>query len=154
MGEKLKYLREYYGYSQSKLSKMLGIPQTSISNYEQQDEVSGMLDYIHKICKLFNIPVHEFFMNDISKGEYDEKLPSHITPEWNEALKILNTQVDIKTRIEVTKAFIQIMKITLSKYSDRLKDNPEYQKLMRDTEYQESEEKISSDLSKVAEKKD
>lgn len=155
IGDKLKHLREYYGYSQNELSKVLGVPQRSISNYEAQDDVAGLLEYIFKVCTKFNIPVSQFFLEDEQKNT-SKSLPDYITHEQAELLKILNTKIDVQTRIQVTKIFIEVMKGILLQQKDKFKHLPEFQELFGDIEYKEPEEKTPSDLSKVAdgEKKD
>jgi len=149
IGEKLKSLREHYGYTQTDLSKRLDIPQRNISNWESTTEPIGILDYILKFCNLLNMPVAEFFIEKIEDLKKD--LPDYITPEDAAILKVLNTAVDIKTRIEVKSAFVHIMKAILVQHKDRLGHMPELQRLFSETEYKEIEETI---LNKVAEKKD
>ena len=150
IGEKLRQLRTCYGYSQKDLSRLTNTPQTSISNYEGQDELSGILEYIFKLCELIKIPFHEFFLNDVEQIKKD--LPSYITPSDAAVLRILNTSIDIKARIEIKEAFLHIMKAVLVNYADKLGHMPEYRALFpQNTEYPIQEEKISS---KVADKKD
>lgn len=132
LGEKLKQIRKHYGYSQSELSRVLEIPQTSISNYESQSEVSGMLDYIYKFCEKLNIPVAEFFMEDLNALKKD--LPDYISLEDAAMFKILNTQIDPKVRVEIKSAFVNIMKAILIRYEDQLSHMPEYKKLFEDTD--------------------
>lgn len=134
IGEKLKKLREDYGYSQSELSRLLNVPQTSISNYEAKNEISGVLEYIYKLCKITNMPVAEFFME--KESDKNRKLPSYITPANAAMLKILNTQVDIKTRIKVEEAFVHILEAILVQYGDRLQHLPEYQEIFGGKEKQ------------------
>jgi len=135
IGDKLKYLREHYGYSQSELAKKTGIPQRSISNYETINEPTGILEYIIQFCDLLNLPVAEFFMEDVKDLKRD--LPEYITPSDAAILKVLNTAVDAKTRIEVKSAFVHIMKAVLVKYQDKLGHMPEYKKLFG--EYDQNE---------------
>jgi transcriptional regulator with XRE-family HTH domain len=130
VGEKLKKLREDYGYNQNELSKLLDVPQRSISNYEARNEITGVLDYIFRLCKITNMPVAEFFMEDMSA--VSKELPSYITPQNAAMLKILNTQVDIKTRIKVEEAFVSILEAIVIQYGDRLKHMKEYVELFGD----------------------
>jgi len=142
LGEKLKQMRKHYGYSQSDLSRLLEVPQTSISNYESQSEVTGMLDYIYKFCEILKIPVADIFIEDLSTLK--KNLPDYITIEDAAMFKILNTAIDQKTRMEVKSAFVNIMKAVLIQYADRLEHMPEYKKLFGDTEYTQNEETHSS----------
>ncbi|PKL17903.1 MAG: hypothetical protein CVV49_08985 [Spirochaetae bacterium HGW-Spirochaetae-5] len=128
IGEKLKQLRRYYGYSQSDLSKRLDVPQTSISNYEQQNEATGMLEYIYKLCTFLKIPVAEFFVDDVK--DFGNNLPSYITPADAATLKVLNTAIDIKTRIEIKTAFVHIMKALISRPLSEMIQLPEIQELI------------------------
>lgn len=147
IGDKLRSIREYYGHSQTYVGKSIDVPVRNISNYEDTEEVSGVLSYIFKLCAFYKIPVHEFFIEDDKKLK--EKLPDFITPEDAEILKILNTAVDIKMRIEVKKLFVQAMKIVLLKSADKIRHTDEFKALFPDYEYTEQEEKLHS---KIAEK--
>jgi transcriptional regulator with XRE-family HTH domain len=79
IGKRLKEIREYLGYSQNQIAKVLDVPQRTISNYEASNELSGLLEYIYKICKLANKPASEFFMEDID--ELKGTLPAYIKPD-------------------------------------------------------------------------
>lgn len=124
---KLKQLREYLGYSQNEISKVVDIPQRTISDYESGEEISGILAYIVKICKLANISVSEFFNEETSCT--DKILPPYITPTDLALLKIINKGTDPQTQIEIKKAFIQVAKAILINKADKLKHMPEYKEL-------------------------
>ncbi len=130
IGDKLKNLRKHYGFSQSDLADKLQISQNNISYYESMSDATGLLEHIIKFCELFKIPVVDFFIEDME--DLKQTLPDYITPSDAAILKILNTQVDIKTRIEVKEAFVHIMKAVLVKYQDRLSHMPEFQKIFGD----------------------
>jgi transcriptional regulator with XRE-family HTH domain len=152
IGDKLRSLREYYGYTQSDLGRHLNIAPRNISNYETVSEPTGVLDYITDFCAFFKIPVAEFFMEDVE--DLKRELPDYITPSDAAILKILNTSVDVKTRNEVKSAFVHIMKAVLVRYEDRLKHMPEYQKLFEGdtfnklvkTDYEQIEEILPSSI--------
>jgi len=144
IGEKLKALRKHYGFTQTELEKRLNILQKNISNYETISEPSGVLEYIIKFCALINLPVEEFFMEDVE--DLKRKLPDYITPSDAAILKILNTAVDVKTRIEVKQVFIHTMKAVLMQYQDKLGHMPEFKKLFGGVEYAQSEEILHSSL--------
>jgi len=127
IGEKLKSLRKHYGFTQAQLEEKLGVLQKNISNYESTNEPGGVLDYILKFCDLINMPVEEFFMEDLD--DLKRKLPDYITPADAAVLKILNTAIDAKTRIEVKQVFIHTMKVALMQYKDKLQHMPEFKKL-------------------------
>lgn len=127
IGDKLRSLREYYGYSQSELGRHLEIPPRNISNYETISEPTGVLDYITKFCIFFKMPVAEFFMEDLE--DLKNKLPDYITPADAAVLKILNTAIDPKSRIEIKKVFIHAMKAVLVMNQEKLGHMPEYRKI-------------------------
>jgi len=135
IGDKLRSLREYYGYTQSELGRKLEVPPRNISNYETIVEPTGVLEYIVQFCDFLKIPVAEFFIEDVEDLKRD--LPDYITPADAAILKVLNTAVDAKTRIEVKSAFVHIMKAVLVKYQDKLGHMPEYKKLFG--EYDQNE---------------
>jgi transcriptional regulator with XRE-family HTH domain len=124
IGNKLKLIREFLGYSQNEISKVLEVPQRSISNYESTEDISGLLEYISKICKLANKPLSEFFTEDTP--DLSITMPAYIKPEDAALLKIINTSVDIETQVEIKKIFVQITKAILMNKSGRLKNIPEY----------------------------
>ena len=130
IGDKLKSIREHYGYSQNEFSRVLNIPQTSISNYENVSEITGLLNYIFTVCEHFNIPVWEFFVEDMN--ELKESLPPYIKPDDAALLKLIHTAFDENAQIELKKSFVQITKTLLIKKADKLKHLPEYQKLFGD----------------------
>lgn len=145
LGEKLKSLRKYYGYTQTDLEKRLDIPQKNISNYESTSEPFGMLEYILKFCALINIPVAEFFMENIE--DLKRELPDYITPSDAAILKILNTSVDIKIRIHVKQAYANIIKAILVQYEDKLGHLPEFRALFGDgMTYDQPEESVISSI--------
>jgi len=130
IGKKLKILRKQAGYNQKELAGILGISQRNISYYEATEELTGLIDYIFKICTLFNITVSEFFIENIH--ELNKKLPDYIKPEDAALIKIINTSIDIKTQIEIKKAFLHITRAILQDKVEKLKDLPEYQVLFMD----------------------
>jgi transcriptional regulator with XRE-family HTH domain len=137
IGDKIKNMREYYGYSQTDIAKFLNVTQRNISYYESMQAATGILEYIIQFCEFLKIPIAEFFMEDVE--DLKRELPDYITPADAAIFKVLNTSVDLKTRIEVKEAFVHIMKAVLVRYEDRLKHMPEYKKLFGDTEYDSSQ---------------
>jgi len=132
IGDKLRSLREYYGYTQSELGRKLEVPPRNISNYETIVEPTGVLEYIVQFCDFLKIPVAEFFMEDVEDLKRD--LPDYITPADAAVFKILNTAIDAKTRIEVKQVFIHTMKVALMQYKDKLQHMPEFKKLFGEEE--------------------
>lgn len=126
IGEKLKTLREYYGYNQTELAGILDTSQRNISNYESSSEVTGLLAYIIKFCDYFNIPVSELFIDNIR--DIKNTIPGFITPEDALLLKFINTKMDEETKVEIKTAFKYIVKAVAGR-SEKLKNLPEYKNL-------------------------
>jgi transcriptional regulator with XRE-family HTH domain len=64
-GEKLKKIRDYYGYSQRDLADKLEVPYSTLSFWERADYPS--LEGIVKICEFFKINIWEFFIDDFEE---------------------------------------------------------------------------------------
>ncbi len=139
IGKKLKSLREHHGFSQADIAKTLDMTQRNISYYEGMEGSTGVLDYIIRFCDIVRISPAEFFMEDMST--ITKELPSYITPANAAMFKILNTRVDIKTRIKVEEAFVCILEAILMQYGDRLHHLPEYQEILGGKKDDEGDEK-------------
>ena len=124
-GEKLKKLREYYGYSQRELAAKIETNQANISFWENSDYPS--LEGIIKICEFFKVSLWEFFIDDFE--EFKKVLPDFIEPSDAAVIKLVNTRMDIETRIQVKKVFLDVVKLALAKDKDKLKELPEYKAL-------------------------
>ncbi len=72
-GKKLKELLKEKGVKQKELSKMLGVPETTISTWTNQDYLR--LENIEKICRALNIETWEFFIDKEKLGEIYEIPP-------------------------------------------------------------------------------
>lgn len=137
-GEKIKKMREHYGYSQRELADKMGIPSTTLSFWERSDFPS--LEGIIKVCDVFKINLWEFFIDDYS--EIKKILPDYITADDSALLSLLNKEVAIETRIQVKKTFLEILKLVLIQHAERISYLPEYRHLFHDTIYSEDDEKI------------
>ena len=85
IAENLKYLRTKNNFSQQTLSETLGIPRTTLGDYERgktEPNISMML----RMARLFDVTVDELISKDLSHGQY-EILKS-------EVLKVLAISVD------------------------------------------------------------
>lgn len=131
-------MREHYGYSQRELAEKIGIPSTTLSFWERSEYPS--LEGIIKICEVFKLNLWEFFIDDYSGIK--KTLPDHITSDDSALLRLLNTEVNIETRIQVKKAFLEILKLVLMHKSNDLSYMPEYRHLFRDVQYTEGDENI------------
>lgn len=127
IGEKLKHLREFYGYNQTELARILGTSQRNISNYESSVDTTGLLSYIFKLCNYLKIPVSEFFIDNAE--DLKKTLPYFIKPEDVMLMNIINTEMDEETQAEIKKAFKQITKIVLMNKPGKLKNIPAYKEL-------------------------
>ena len=141
-GEKIKKLREHYGYSQREFAEKLGVPSTTLSFWERADYPS--LEGIIKVCATFSMNLWEFFVDDY--GQIKKTLPDFINADDAALLKILNTRLDRETRIQVKKAFLEIMKLALLKDKEKYLNTPEYKLLFNPSEYIEPDEGIISPL--------
>jgi transcriptional regulator with XRE-family HTH domain len=137
-GEKIKKMREHYGYSQRELADKMGIPSTTLSFWERSDFPS--LEGIIKVCDVFKINLWEFFIDDYS--EIKKILPDYITADDSALLSLLNKEVAIETRIQVKKTFLEILKLVLIQHAERISYLPEYRHLFHATIYSEDDEKI------------
>ena len=62
IGEKLKTLRQKFGFSQPELAEKIKVTKPTYAGYEKGKDLSiGTLD---KLSKIFNIPIESFFLND------------------------------------------------------------------------------------------
>ena len=124
-GDKLRILRDYYGHSQRELADKLDIPSTTISSWERTEYPS--LEGIIKICDFYKVSLWEFFIDDLE--EFKKILPDFIEPSDAAVMKLVNTRMDVETRIQVKKMFLDVVKLALAKDKDKLKDLPEYKAL-------------------------
>jgi len=98
-GNKIKALRKQAGLTQRDCEKITGHGQSSISSYEKAEFPNS--EYVAKICKHIGVSLSEFWKDE---GEADQ-LPSYIKPEQAEILKLINTEFDAETRIEIWELF-------------------------------------------------
>lgn len=75
----LKYIREKKGLSQTKLAEKIGVNQTTIARWEDDNRVPT-IDNAVDVSNALNIPLPDLLgkdlrlSNDIAKNEYDNKL--------------------------------------------------------------------------------
>lgn len=60
----LKFLREKNNMSQNKLAKLIGVNQTTIARWEDNNR-TPTVDNAYDVCKIFNIPLSEFLGKDL-----------------------------------------------------------------------------------------
>ena len=65
-------MREELGYSQMGIATILGISPGQVGNIESPKAANKYtLSQIHTLCKTFNVPIEQIFLddNDFSKGQ-------------------------------------------------------------------------------------
>ncbi len=68
----LRKMREELGYSQMGIATILGISPGQVGNIESPKAANKYtLSQIHTLCKTFNVPIEQIFLddNDFSKGQ-------------------------------------------------------------------------------------
>ena len=124
-GTKLKNLIKDSGYTLKEISERIDVPASTIASWYKSEYPP--LDSIIKMCEFFKINVWEFFIND--NEELKKILPSFISTDEINMLKLINTRMDVEQRIIVKKAFLEIIKAVLINNEDKFKDLPEYKAL-------------------------
>lgn len=67
---KVRKLREEHGYSQMDIASFLGISNGQVGNIESLNSPHKYtLEQLYRICKLFNLPIEQIFIED---NEYSE----------------------------------------------------------------------------------
>ena len=124
-GTKLKNLIKDSGYTLKEISERIDVPASTIASWYKSEYPP--LDSIIKMCQFFKIDTWEFFIN----GNEDLKkiLPSFISTDEINMLKLINTRMDAETRTQVKKVFLEIIKTVLIKDEEKFKDIPEYKEL-------------------------
>lgn len=64
----ISYYRKLHGYTQKELANILGIKNSSVSNWEQGQNAPD-IETIFKLCQLFQISVSDMFGCDVIEGE-------------------------------------------------------------------------------------
>ena len=116
----LKFLREQRGLSQNKLAKMLGINQTTIARWEDDNRVPT-IDNAVDVATILNIPLPILLgqdlrcnnINTIKSNEYDDKIKQY---EIDKDIKLaigknaeLTASDVLKIQSEVNKILMQEM---------------------------------------------
>ncbi len=99
-GKKSKALRKEYGLTQKDCADITGHSQSSISVYEKSEYPNA--EYIALLCEHINMPLYKFWLKE---DEEKDPLPPYIKPEQAEILKLINTEFDAETRIEIWELF-------------------------------------------------
>lgn len=139
-GSKIKSMIKESGLTLKEISEKMDIPASTISSWYKSEYPP--LEAIIKLCEFFGISVAEFFWDD--SGELKKELPYYITKSDADILKILNTSIDPKTRIEIKHIFAGMLKIALLQHSDKIKHSPEFKELFKDGIYKNEEVNSSS----------
>lgn len=128
-GSKLKGMIKESGYTLKQISEKIDVPASTIATWYRSEYPP--LEGIVKMCNFFNIELSDFFADETKTKS---TLPEYITQSDAAALKILNTAIDPKSRVEIKKMYIHAMKAVLVMYKDKLGHMPEFKKLFEDEE--------------------
>ena len=82
IGDKLKNLRKEKGISQKDMAKLLNIPYSTYSNYENNNRTPST-DTLFQISKILKVDVSTLFVADIARNDYHEFLDLFL--EWAES---------------------------------------------------------------------
>jgi len=85
LGNNLKYLRKKHKLSQQHLSEILGVPRTTLGDYERE-KTEPNISMLIKMAKQFNVKVDALITEDISHNDYEVMK--------NKDLRILAISVD------------------------------------------------------------
>lgn len=69
----LKYIREKRKLSQNKLAEMIGVNQTTVARWEDDNRTPN-LDNAIDVSKVLNIPLPELIGKDLSKSNNDQSI--------------------------------------------------------------------------------
>ncbi|MBP3494934.1 MAG: helix-turn-helix transcriptional regulator [Clostridia bacterium] len=72
IAKNILFYRKKYGYTQSQLGKLLGVRNTSVSNWETGDN-SIDIETLIKLCKIFNVELNDMYGPFGKKEEFTEK---------------------------------------------------------------------------------
>ena len=76
----LKFIREKKGISQNKLAKMIGVNQTTIARWEDNNRIPG-IDKVIDVANMLNIPISELVGKDL---RFDESKFNSSTFEYTD----------------------------------------------------------------------
>lgn len=108
-GNRMKDIRTRAGMTQKECADKMGLAQPNLSDLEKS--VHPPLNRIEQFCQIFNMELFEFFIDD--PGQLKNYLPSYITKDDAEILKILNTRIEPAIRVSIKRSFVEIMKTAL-----------------------------------------
>ncbi len=73
----LKFLRENKGISKNKLGEMVGVNQTTIGRWEN-NEITPSIDNVEEVAKVLNVPLPDILIQDLS---FDNATPVDISSD-------------------------------------------------------------------------
>jgi transcriptional regulator with XRE-family HTH domain len=94
IGERIKRLRGWKGWSQKKLADAMGITQSSLSTIESS--IFPPLERIYQICSILDYQPWKLFIEE--PDALKEYMPEWMTKQDIEMLYIINTMLDPETR--------------------------------------------------------
>lgn len=99
--KKLKKLRIRKNLTQQELAEELGITQKQISRYEK-GERNFKQDFLVKLSEYFNVPISEFFSEDIKNNKQTEYVPVYNSLNFkqiNEYIELPKAWIDKKEHV-------------------------------------------------------
>lgn len=72
IAKNILYFRKKYGYTQKQLAELIGVKNTSVSNWETGDN-SIDIETLIKLCSIFNISLSDIYGSYGKKEEYSEE---------------------------------------------------------------------------------
>ncbi len=113
IAKNILYFRKKYGYTQKQLAELIGVKNTSVSNWETGDN-SIDIETLIKLCSIFNISLSDIYGSYGKKEEYSEEEKKIIQAfrETDEGTKsAILKLLDIKNEISLSND----MKTTIEK---------------------------------------
>lgn len=142
-GEKIKILRKKAGLSQAELADMVGVSRPNISFWENAE--FPPLDAINRLCKVLNIEIWEFFIdNQILSKQFD------IPHEFIELIHDMRT-LDNSAKADLLEIFTVILHKFIKAESLPYRYPINSDKRLYDSEKQEINSK-ETDFSKMSDK--
>lgn len=87
LGEKIRYLRDRCGMSQSALAELIDVSFQMVQKYEKgASNIS--VERLSRIAEVFEIPVTEFFIGETTYDFSDGTAPAPLTAEEQELLNL------------------------------------------------------------------
>lgn len=91
IAKNILFYRKKYGYTQSQLGELLGVRNTSVSNWETGDN-SIDIETLLKLCKIFNVELNDMY------GQYGKK--DDLTEKEKKIIEAYRTKKEMQPAID------------------------------------------------------